>query len=111
MTLPSRYLAALLLPLLCACNQAGNSQEAINSAEINAQDARDDAEVRSVRLQELADQLNAQAAGTGGARARALTAEARQDSNAAMSVQQAGEARVDAIENNVGVDLGATGNH
>jgi hypothetical protein len=109
MALHMRYLAGLVLPLLCACNQAGNSQAAINAAEINVQDTRDDAEVRSVRLQEMADQLNAQAAAAGGARGRALAAEARQDANAALAVQAAGAARVAAIENDIAADVNAAG--
>lgn len=110
MTVRLKYSVALLLPLLWACTQAGNSQQAINSAELNAQDAREDADVRSVRLEELADDLHAQAAQSGGPRGRALAAEARQDSNAALAVQEAGEARVEAIDNNIGVTLNATEN-
>jgi hypothetical protein len=110
MALPLKFLAGPILPLLCACNQAGNVQQTINAATINAQDARDDADVRSARLEELADDLNAQAARAGGARGRALRAEAGQDSNAALAVLVSGETKAEAIDRTIGADLNAAGN-
>jgi hypothetical protein len=111
MALRLRYFSSLFLPLLGACNQAGNFQQANNSDEINAQEARHDGEVRSGRLETLADELNGQAAREGGANGRALQAEARRDSNAAVSVYEAGEAKAEAIEKNIGAERNATGNH
>ena len=105
----SRYCAGLFLTMLCACNQTGNVQQAIKSDEVNLQNAREDADVRGDRLEGLADDLNAQAHAAGGARGRALEAEARQDTSAARAVREAGEARVEAIERNISAEVNTVG--
>ncbi|HEV7660139.1 MAG TPA: hypothetical protein VGO55_09870 [Allosphingosinicella sp.] len=110
MALHIRYFCGLFLPLLIACNRVGNTQDTANSDEINAQQARHDGEVRGGRLETLADELNAQAAREGGARGRALKAEAGRDSNTALSVYETGEARAQAIERNIGAERDAAGN-